>query len=58
MADEELTPILWDATCRTDGCENADITFRVPAHPETPMILCGPCGTLITDLTPSPEGDA
>ncbi|WZB38628.1 hypothetical protein SEA_JOHNATHAN_19 [Microbacterium phage Johnathan] len=57
MADE-LTPILWDATCRTDGCENAGITLSVPAHPETPLVVCGPCGHLITDLQTPTEGAA
>ncbi|QNJ56178.1 hypothetical protein QDW36_gp19 [Microbacterium phage Avocadoman] len=48
--DDELEPVLWDATCRTPGCDNENITLRVPADPELPLVFCGPCGAQITDL--------
>lgn len=37
-------------TCRTEGCENADVTLILtsPGH----AVICGPCGQQIIDIDP------
>ena len=40
----------FDATCKTDGCINANITLRVSASKLTPTVFCGPCMTQIEDV--------
>ncbi len=56
MDNEELPTSIYDVTCRTEGCENADITIRVPADPVTPFVVCGACSTTIGDVV-LVEGD-
>lgn len=45
------------ATCRTDGCENANypLTLMVPDDPPDPYVVCGVCQQPITDITTPPE---
>ena len=43
----------YDVTCATDGCVNTGIVIRVIATATDPMIICGPCGQQITDITPA-----
>lgn len=38
----------FDIVCRTKGCGNKDVLFRVPAASEDPVFHCGVCGNLIT----------
>jgi hypothetical protein len=40
----------FDATCRTDGCGNGNITIRIKAHPDNINIICGVCAIKITDV--------
>lgn len=42
----------FDATCKTDGCTNANITLRVSASKLVPTVFCGPCMTQIEDVVP------
>jgi hypothetical protein len=42
----------FDATCKTDGCMNANITLRVTASKLVPTVFCGPCQTQIEDVIP------
>jgi hypothetical protein len=42
------------ATCRTPGCHNEGIPLTVPADVHEQVIVCGPCRTRITDVTPAP----
>lgn len=43
------------ATCRTIGCENAGIEIELIQVSE--LVVCGPCGEPITDITPqTPRG--
>lgn len=58
MDEHDYIPAQYDATCHTEGCDNAGITIRVPAHPVTPSVQCGPCGVKITDLVAVTEGGA
>lgn len=37
------------ATCETDGCGNAYIP--VPLPPDYGTVVCGPCGTPVTNIT-------
>lgn len=41
----------FDATCRTDGCGNSDITIRIKAHPDDINIICGVCAIKIEDVS-------
>ena len=49
--------IEFDVTCHTAGCENSEITIRVNAIPDTPNVVCGPCGVKIEDLSTVLEDD-
>ena len=40
------------ATCHTEGCENGLQPIEIPNDPD--LVLCGPCGQPITDLTTTP----
>lgn len=40
------------ATCHTEGCENGLQPIEIPNDPD--LVLCGPCGQPITDLTDTP----
>lgn len=43
---------MFSATCKTDGCENANIPIEIQAVKEEPFIVCGPCGQRIEDVIP------
>ena len=40
------------AICHVSGCDNAGVPVRVPDDPG--LVICGPCGHPITDLTDTP----
>jgi hypothetical protein len=40
----------FDVVCHVDGCENEDIVINIPSQDKSPVVVCGPCGTLITDI--------
>ena len=42
----------FDVTCHTTECENAEITIRVNAVADLPIVQCGPCGIQIEDVIP------
>lgn len=52
MDEEELELIGLSVVCHTEGCENEDITIEVLADAQSPVVICGPCGQEITDVTP------
>lgn len=39
-------------TCRTEGCENADIPIVLEVDQ---LVMCGVCGEFITDIDPPVE---
>lgn len=39
-------------TCRTDGCENANIGIELFHDPDG-SVMCGPCMQPITDIAPA-----
>jgi len=45
----------FDVTCHSAGCENSEITIRVNAVAELPVVQCGPCGIQIEDVIPVGE---
>lgn len=49
MEADDLVQAL--VTCRTAGCENADHPITVLIDPDSPIVICGPCSQLITDVT-------
>lgn len=48
MDDDDLT--LSTVICHTDGCENAGVPITLPV---ADVVVCGPCGQTITDITPA-----
>ena len=56
---EEASPVLVRATCRTEGCPVADVTFTVPMYanplPPTFEAQCAQCDQPVTDLVPVDE---
>jgi hypothetical protein len=36
--------------CRVEGCENENIVINISSEDKSPVVVCGPCGTLITDI--------
>jgi ribosomal protein S27E len=42
-------------TCRTENCENANISIAFP-NPQD-LVICGPCGQEITDKVDSEQTD-
>lgn len=38
------------ATCHLDGCENAEIPIDVFLTSQDALVICGPCGTHISDI--------
>lgn len=48
--DEETAQ--FNVACHVTGCENVDILLRVTASASAPLVICGPCGTAITDVVP------
>lgn len=49
---------LYVTVCHTPGCENEDIPIISPWDSADPdwIVVCGPCSTQITDLSPAPSG--
>ena len=41
----------FNVTCHIDGCENKDITILINAVKDNPIVICGPCDTIIEDIT-------
>lgn len=37
-------------TCHTLGCGNAEVAITLPV---SEVVVCGPCGELITDVVPT-----
>lgn len=46
--DEETAQ--FDVACHVAGCENDGITLRVLATASAPLVTCGPCSTVTTDI--------
>jgi hypothetical protein len=42
----------FDVTCHTVECENSEITIRVSAVADAPIVQCGPCSIQIEDVIP------
>lgn len=40
----------YDVTCETAGCQNEARVIRVLALSDDPHVLCGPCGSTITNV--------
>lgn len=43
----------YKVTCETPGCGNAGQEIEITAPGTDPVVMCGVCGQLITDVTPS-----
>ena len=41
------------ATCETKGCENETLQIPVKVLADAPSVICGACGSKITQVTPS-----
>jgi hypothetical protein len=41
----------FNVVCHTGGCENKDITILINAVKDNPVVICGPCDTIIEDVT-------
>jgi hypothetical protein len=54
MIENELTPINETVICHTENCENCDIAIEIVTY-EDCIIVCGPCGQIITDITINQE---
>jgi len=55
MIDEWTMPpqAEYDATCVTAGCENENVPIPITADATNPTVQCGPCGQMITNITPA-----
>ncbi len=53
MADDEFST--YTVTCTTTGCENRDIPIAVQVAAGG-AVMCGPCGTILLQLTTPLEG--
>jgi len=55
MTEEWVIPpqAAYTATCVTAGCENENIRIPITAAAESPNVQCGPCGQMITNITPA-----
>lgn len=47
--DEETAQ--FDVACHVAGCENDGIVIAVTAPLIDPIVVCGPCGTLINQVS-------
>ena len=36
--------------CHVDGCFNQDVEIEISNPDETPLVMCGPCANVITDI--------
>lgn len=53
MEEQELPTALMDATCRTQGCVNENVTHRIQAPVNADgvfRVVCGTCSQAVTDL--------
>ena len=52
---DEITPpqAAYTVECATEGCENENIVIEVTAASANPNVQCGPCGQMITNITPA-----
>jgi hypothetical protein len=58
MDEQELGTVLMDATCRTEGCVNENVTHRINAAVNADgifRVVCGTCSKPVTDLVPVNE---
>ncbi|AKZ60823.1 hypothetical protein SAM23877_p114 (plasmid) [Streptomyces ambofaciens ATCC 23877] len=59
--NEEPTPVMLVATCRTSGCSIEGLSITAPYYPNatepTYRAVCGECMQTITDLSPIPDDD-
>lgn len=59
MSDEEPTPVMMVATCRTPGCPMENIGQTAAFYPNSaPPIFngkCDPCGQPHTDIVPADD---
>ena len=42
----------YNVVCHTSDCENLNQVICVLSLLNNPSVVCGPCGQLITDVTP------
>lgn len=47
---DEFAP--FDVVCHTADCGNSEQSIQVLAIQPDPLVICGVCGQLITDVTP------
>jgi hypothetical protein len=40
----------FNVTCHVEGCVNDNIVITIPSEDTNPIVFCGPCGNLITDV--------
>jgi hypothetical protein len=58
MEEQELGTVLMDATCRTQGCVNENVTHRIQAPVNSDgvfRVVCGTCSQAVTDIVPVDE---
>jgi len=48
--DEELKTVT--VTCRTPGCENADVPITLEVPVDVSRVYCGACSTIAGDVEP------
>jgi hypothetical protein len=48
--ENETTVCLYDVTCHTENCGNAEIGIEVRAPEENFNVMCGVCANQITDV--------
>lgn len=41
----------FEVVCHTNGCENGELAIVIDTPDEVPVVMCGPCGQEITDVT-------
>lgn len=54
IVDTTQTPVDFNVTCHTEGCENLDIVIEISSYDAVPHVICGPCAQEITDVVVKP----
>lgn len=42
---------MFNVVCRTADCINDGVVIQIMSDDDVPIVLCGPCGNEITDIT-------
>ena len=55
MTEEWVSPAqsAYTVECISEGCMNKNIRIVITADAENPSVQCGPCGQMITNITPT-----